>query len=143
VLFRTSGDELSVLAYFRSPFPSTEGFSAYRLPGAAVHLPLILAATFVGFFLCWPHLMLRPLLVVWVLAGLYLGRDITVLCHYNPLLTLICWAASALVLFRPAPIASFGRSHAVIPAVLSVAVGMLLFLVAFRITREEGFGHRN
>src|SRR5260221_127187 len=129
-----------MLAYFRSPFPSAEGFSAYRLPGVAVHAPLILSITFVGFFLCWPHPMLRPLLAVWVLAGLYLGRDITVLCHYKPLLTLICWAASAFVLFRAAPIASFGRSHAVIPAGLSAAVGTLLFLVAFRMTRREDSG---
>jgi hypothetical protein len=127
---------LSLLAYFRSPFPSTQGFSAYRLPGMAVHGPLIFACTFVGLFLCWPHPTLRPLLVVWVLAGLYLGRDIAVLCHYYPLLTLISWAASALVLFRPAPIASFGRSHLVIPAMLSAGAATLLFLVAFAMTRK-------
>jgi hypothetical protein len=109
--------KMSVLSYFRSPFPSTEGFSAYRMPGAAVHGPLIFAFVFVGFFLCWP--------------------DITVLCHYNPLLTLIAWGASAVVLFRPASIARFGASHVVLPAVLSAAVGTILFLVAFAMTREK------
>jgi hypothetical protein len=107
------------------------------MPGAAVHGPLILAATAVGFFLCWPHSMLRPLLVVWVLAGLYLGRDIAVLCHYNPLLTLVAWAASAVVLFRPGPIANFGRSHAVVAAGLSAAIGLVLLLVAWAATRER------
>jgi hypothetical protein len=57
---------LSVFTYFRHPFPSTEGFSAYRMPGMAVHGPLILASTLAGFFLCWPHGILRPLLAVWV-----------------------------------------------------------------------------
>ena len=128
---------MSVLSYFRSPFPSTEGFSAYRMPGVAVHGPLIFASVFVGFFLCWPHPMLRPLLTIWVLGGLYLGRDITILCHYNPLLTLIAWGVSAVVLFRPSPIARFGASHIVIPAVLSVAVGTILFLVAFVMTRKK------
>jgi hypothetical protein len=81
--------------------------------------------------------MLRPLLIIWVLGGLYLGRDITILCHYNPLLTFIAWGASAVVLFRPAPIARFGASHVVLPAMLSAAVGTMLFLVAFAMTREK------
>jgi len=129
-----------VLSYFRSPFPSTKGFSAYRMPGAAVHGPLIFAFAFVGFFLCWPHPMLRPLLIVWILAGLYLGRDIAILCHYNALLTLISWAAFAGVLFKPAPIARFGASHIVIPSILSAVVGAVLFFVAFAITRVKGSG---
>jgi hypothetical protein len=128
---------LSVLDYFRHPFPSSEGFSAYRMPGVAVHGPLILASGLLGFLLCWPHVLLRPLLIVWVLTGLYLGRDITILCHYNPLLTLMAWAASGFVLFRPRPIANFGRSHVVIPAVISGAVAGVLFLVAYAMTREK------
>jgi hypothetical protein len=136
-----SGGKLSLLWYFRSPFPSTEGFSAYRMPGGAVHLPLILAASLVGLFLCSPHPMLRPLVAVWMLAGLYLGRDLTILCHYNPLLTLICWAASGIVLVRPAAIARFGASHIWIPAFLSIAVGAILFFTAFVMTREEDPSH--
>lgn len=129
---------MSVFDYFRHPFPSTQGFSAYRMPGVAVHGPLIVASSLAGFLLCWPHAMLRPLLIVWVLAGLYLGRDITILCHYNPLLTLLSWAVSGFVLFKPGPIANFGRSHVVIPAVLTGVVGVVLFLVAFAMTRERG-----
>ncbi len=126
-----------MLSYFRSPFPSTKGFSAYRMPGVAVHGPLIFAFAFVGFFLCWPHPMLRLFLIVWVLAGLYLGRDIAILCHYNPLLTLISWAAFAVVLFKPRPIARFGASHVAIPAMLSIVVGVILFFVAFAMTRAK------
>jgi hypothetical protein len=128
---------LSLFSYFRRPFPSTEGFSAYRMPGIAVHGPLILASSLAGFLLCWPHAMLRSLLIFWVLAGLYLGRDIAVLCHYNPLLTLLAWAASGFVLFKPGMIANFGRSHLVTPAVLSGALGVVLLRVAFAMTRER------
>jgi hypothetical protein len=110
------------------------------MPGVAVHGPLILAASLLGFLLCWPHPMLRPLVAAWVLAGVYPGRDLTIRCHYNPLLTILCWAGSAIVLVRPAPIARFGASHGVIAAVLSLAVGALLFLVAFVMTREEDSG---
>jgi hypothetical protein len=130
------GNLLSVFAYFRSPFPSTQGFSAYRMPGMAVHGPLILASAFVGFVLCWPHPALRPLTIIWVLAGLYLGRDIAVLCHYNGLLTLVSWGASALVFIKPAPIARFGAAHIVVSALLSAALGIVLFLVAFAMSRE-------
>ena len=129
--------KMSFLSYFRSPFPSREGFSAYRMPGAAVHGPLILAFSLVGFFLCWPHTTLRPLFVVWILAGVYLGRDITIRCHYYPLLTFIAWGASAMVLFRPAQIQRFGASHAVLSTALSMAVGAVLLSVAFVISREK------
>jgi hypothetical protein len=129
---------VSVLSYFRSPFPSTQGFSAYRMPGMAVHGPLILASAFAGFLLCWPHAGLRPLTIIWVLAGLYLGRDIAVLCHYNGLLTLVSWGASALVFIKPASIARFGAAHIVVSALLSAALGTVLFLVAFATSREAG-----
>jgi hypothetical protein len=134
---------VSLFAYFRFPFPSAKGFSAYRTPGVAVHGPLILAFSLVGFFLCWPHPMLRPLLIIWVLAGLYLGRDIAIICHYAPLLIMICWAVAGFVLFRPAPILRFGASHVLISAMLSVGLGAILFLVAFKMTRKENFEGSN
>lgn len=107
------------------------------MPGVAVHGPLIFSALFIGFFLCWPHPILRPLLIVWLLAGLYLGRDVAILCHYNPLLTLVSWAAFVFILVKPAAIARFGATHVVIPALLSILVGAILFLVAFTMTRER------
>jgi uncharacterized membrane protein len=78
------------------------------------------------------------LTIIWVLAGLYLGRDIAVLCHYNGLLTLVCWGLSALVMIKPGPIARFGASHSVVSALLSAALGAALFLVAFAMSREAG-----
>ncbi len=81
--------------------------------------------------------MLRPLLIFWVLAGLYLGRDIAILCHYNGLLTLLSWAVCGVVFFKAAAIARFGASHVVIPAVASALIGAVLFLVAFAMTREK------
>ncbi len=123
--------------YFRVPFPSQKGFSPYRMPGMAVHGPLIFAFLCIGFFLCWPHLILRGLVIIWVLAGLYLGRDIAILCHYNPLLTLISWAAFAAVLFKMAWIAKFGAAHIVLPAALSIGLGLTLLLVAWVMTRER------
>jgi hypothetical protein len=123
--------------YFRGPFPSQKGFSAYRMPGMAVHGPFIFALSCIGFLLCWPHPSLRVLVIVWVLAGLYLGRDIAILCHYNPLLTLISWAAFAAVLFKMNFIARFGAAHILLPAALSVGLGLTLLLVAFLMTRER------
>jgi hypothetical protein len=107
------------------------------MPGVAVHGPLILCFSVVGVLLCWPHSILRPLLFFWVLAGVYLGRDITILCHYSPLLTLICWIAFGIVLFKPVPIARFGAAHIVIPGILSAVVGALVLLVACAMTRKK------
>lgn len=132
-----SAGEVFVLSYFRVPFPSTKGFSAYRMPGLAVHGPLILCFSLLGVLLCWPHSVLRPLLIFWVLAGVYLGRDIAILCHYSPLLTLISWAASGMVLFKHVPIARFGAAHVAIPGMISAVVGASVFLVAYAMTREK------
>ncbi len=126
---------MSLLAYFRSPFPSQKGFSAYRMPGIAVHGPLFFAFLFVGIFFCLPHPPLRPLLIVWILAGLYLGRDIAIYCHYAPLLTLLSWTAAGAVLIKPGPIARFGASHFVISAMLSALLAALLISVAVYRTR--------
>jgi hypothetical protein len=98
------------------------------------------AFTLAGFWLCWPHALLRPLLLVWVLSGLYLGRDIAILCHYSPLLTLICWGVAALVCFRPVQLARFGAAHFGVSAVLSVGVGTVLFLVAMKMTQGSDTG---
>ena len=81
--------------------------------------------------------MLRPLMIVWVLAGVYLGRDIAILCHYNPLLTLLSWAAFGTAVFKARAIAGFGTSHVVLPGLLSALVGAVLFLVAFGMTRGK------
>jgi hypothetical protein len=105
------------------------------MPGLAVHGPLILTFSSVGFLLCWPHPVLRPALIVWFIAGLYLSRDVAILCHYAPLLTLISWGVSIVVLVKSASIARFGVSHTVIPAIFSVALTCVLCVVAFVVTR--------
>jgi len=81
--------------------------------------------------------MLRPLLLVWVLGGVYLGRDITILCHYNPLLTLLSWAAFGMIVYAPHRIARFGASHVVLSGLISVVVGAVLGFVAFVLTRNQ------
>src|ERR1017187_4192618 len=111
---------VSRVAYAR---PGNVGWSFRRQIVAARVLPL--ALSFGGGLLCLPHARrggtraadsccfasgflvvlaasdVAALLAAWVLAGLYLGRDLAVRCHYYPLLTMLCWAASAIVLIRP------------------------------------------
>jgi hypothetical protein len=61
---------MHMLDYFRVPFPSRQGFSAYRFPGLAAHVPFFIVFSLLGLLLCGAG----PLLVVWMAAGLYLGR---------------------------------------------------------------------
>ncbi len=102
------------------------------MPGIAVHIPLLVAGVLAGFLLCWPHSILRPLLMVWVLAGLYLGRDLAIFCHYAPPLTLVALAAVMTVFVKAPSIAKFGASHAAIPAVLSIAVAAVFIVHIYR-----------
>lgn len=128
---------LSWLSYFRTPFPSAQGFSAYRMPGVAVHGPLLFVFSLTGFCLCWQHPLLRLFLAVWILAGLYLGRDIAVFCHYAPLLTLACWAICAVAIHKAKSIAVFGAAHGFMAALFSLAAALVLFLTARVMTRNR------
>jgi hypothetical protein len=93
---------LSVLksygAYFIRPFPSTEGFSAYRFPGILVHVPLFLIFLFIGLYLNLGTPWLRPFIALYIVIGLYLGRDIAIYAHYNPLIIL---AVFLVIVFSP------------------------------------------
>ncbi|OQA34461.1 MAG: Ankyrin repeats (3 copies) [Betaproteobacteria bacterium ADurb.Bin341] len=81
-------------SYFRHPFPKAEGFSAYRMPGLVVHLPVLLIVLSFGFWLCSGEALLLPLLLVYLVIGLYLGRDLAILAHYNPLITIAVLVAA-------------------------------------------------
>jgi hypothetical protein len=85
-------------AYFIKPFPSTQGFSAYRFPGMLVHLPLFLIFLYIGLFLNLGTPWLWPFIALYVVIGLYLGRDIAIYAHYNPLIIL---AVILLIIFSP------------------------------------------
>ena len=96
------------------------------------HLPFLLSSTLVGFLLCWPHPLLRPLVAVWFLAGLYLGRDFAIFCHYAPFLVLAVWAGVVFLLPKARVIGAFGTSHTAMAAALSLAVAVLLLAQVYR-----------
>ena len=84
--------------YFQRPFPAAVGFSPYRSPGLAVHLPILFTCLLLGGLLCFRHRYLWPLMLVYVVVGLYLGRDWAILAHYNPLIMIGAWLALVLIL---------------------------------------------
>lgn len=77
-----------LIDYLRHPFPKAKGFSAYRFPGLIVHLPIALLFLVLGASLTLSEPYLWPLLLLYLVAGIYLGRDLAILAHYNPLITL-------------------------------------------------------
>ena len=89
----------SYAAYFIRPFPGTQGFSAYRFPGMLVHIPLFLVFLFLGLYLNLGTIWLRPFILLYIVIGLYLGRDIAIYAHYNPLITV---AVILFIIFSPA-----------------------------------------
>ena len=110
---------MNALAYFLTPFPSRRGFSPYRSPGPVAHVAFLVAMVVTGFLLCGPG----PLLVVWAVAGIYLGRDFAILCHYAPLLFVLILGALFVVFMAAKPLAVFGRQH---PASAMFVTALLL-----------------
>jgi len=91
-----------LLAYFKHPFPKAEGFSAYRMPGLLVHVPVMLIFGSLGVWLCASNPWLYPLFLVYAVAGVYLGRDLAILAHYNGFILFgVLAAAFFLVGFHP------------------------------------------
>jgi hypothetical protein len=81
--------------YFTRPFPKTQGFAAYRNPGPVVHYPIILVSLSIGYYLCQGNIWLQPLLLIYLVAGIYLGRDWAIAAHYNLFLTIFVWIVTA------------------------------------------------
>ncbi len=120
------------LAYFLAPFPSQQGFSPYRMPGAAVHLPVIIMALVTGMMLCLPNPALKALLAVWIIAGLYLGRDFAILCHYAPVLTLLTWAVFIAFIIYVPRFKGVGAAHPNLALGFSLAILAVQILVFWR-----------
>lgn len=87
--------------YFATPFPRREGFSPYHFPGLIVHVPILLLFVVVGMRLTWWNPWLWPLFTVYLAAGIYLGRDLAIFAHYNPLITLIVVGGLFAAVFSP------------------------------------------
>lgn len=109
----------SWLRYFARPIPGRSGFSAYRMPGLAFHLSFLLGLALVGWALCFSgaFAVTRLLLVAWIVAGLYGGRDLAILAHYNPLL-ILAWLGGLIAAMVPdvpgaalGAIQAFARAH--------------------------------
>ena len=76
------------LDYFRAPFPKPAGFSPYRFPGLIVHAPVLLVFLFLGAVVTPWDSMLWPLFFIYLVVGVYVGRDLAIFAHYNVLITL-------------------------------------------------------
>lgn len=108
------------------------------MPGPSVHVPLILCAVVLGWLLCGPHPVLWPLMIFWLLAGIYLGRDFAIFCHYALPLALVAWVPMLLLASKAPAVARFGASHVVISALLSLSIGALQLAIAYWFTRKAG-----
>jgi hypothetical protein len=128
---------VNILYYFQRPFPSRQGFSAYRFPGVAAHIPFLIALTAAGVFLCGQYAALKPLLLVWIVAGLFLGRDIAILCHYAPFLLLLIWAAMYAVIAESHRLVSLGRQHPTVGVLLTALLLVIQVGIAWRSTRTD------
>jgi hypothetical protein len=128
---------MNILYYFRTPFPSRRGFSAYRFPGLAAHVPFLAALAMTGILLCGSNPLLCPLVIVWLVAGLFLGRDLAIICHYAPPLLLLIWAAMYAVVAESKPLRAIGRQHPVVGVLLTILVLALQIWIAHRSTRVE------
>jgi guanylate cyclase len=111
--------------YFRSPFPNAVGFSAYRSPGLLVHLPVVVLFIWLGCWLTLGDVWLYPLMLLFLAMGVYLGRDVAILAHYNPLITLgILGGGIALLRFAALP----QHLSPLVSAAVTGALGVLFIL---------------
>jgi hypothetical protein len=113
-----------LIAYFRTPFPRRTGFSPYRSPGLLAHVPLLLAFAMTGVFLHAPGI--SPFSLIWLIAGIYLGRDFAILCHYIPGAFLACWFLFAVVASKAVAIRDYGVAHHAVAVAATATVALLV-----------------
>jgi adenylate cyclase len=113
--------------YFKTPFPKARGFSAYRMPGLVVHIPVIIFFIWLGCWLTLDDPWLYPLFLLYLAMGVYLGRDLAILAHYNILIT-IAVLVGGMILLNNAPLP---RNLGVLPSVaITGAIGVLFAIYA-------------
>jgi hypothetical protein len=109
-----------------------------------VHLPVI------GAFLVLGHLFLAgaPRLLyqlpLYLFLGVYLGRDLALLCHYAPLLTIVCVAAALAALGFVKQIVTAAdaiKTHIGLPPT-GLAIGATLVLLATFATYVRWFANK-
>jgi hypothetical protein len=115
--------------YFQRPFPAATGFSPYRFPGLAAHLPILGAFLVLGWSLCGGHGYFWPLLVIYFIAGLYLGRDWAIQAHYNPFILVGAWLGFLLLLHYLPRVARWAARPGVVPhgTVVGISGAVILF----------------
>jgi hypothetical protein len=130
-------------AYFARPFPRAEGFSAYRFPGILVHIPLFLIFLFIGFYLNIGTPWLKPFIILYIIIGLYGGRDIAIYAHYMPVIIV---AVILLIIFAPSLITmvlnplktAAGRSFPFFSLFVDLGVlAAFVYYVRYRIKQES------
>jgi hypothetical protein len=77
-----------LFTYLLTPFPKATGFSPYRSPGPSVHAGFLALFVFLGSALSFGAGLGWPAFAVWLVAGSYLGRDLTILAHYSAVIGL-------------------------------------------------------
>lgn len=92
---------LRYLGYFKAPIPSKEGFSSYRFPGMLVHVPVALWLMAVGVKMTVWHPALWSLFPLYLVAAVYIGRDVALMAHSNLVLLLAVVVGSVWLVTDP------------------------------------------
>jgi hypothetical protein len=71
------------------------------MPGLAVHVPVVLLSLAAGALLGRGSAWLPAFLAIYLVVGLYGGRDLAILAHYNGLITIAVWISFLVLLLAP------------------------------------------
>ena len=91
------------------------------MPGMLVHLPVIFLFVWLGAWLSLGDIWLYPLFLLYLIIGIYFGRDVAILAHYNGLIT-IGVLGGVIVLTNYAPL--LPRPGLLVSAAITAAIGI-------------------
>ena len=120
------------IRYFKNPLYGISSSSSYRMPNSLVHLPVILMLPYFGIFICGPEA--KPLLPLYFIIALYIGRDLVILSYKNYYVPVCLWIVFILFLTHKTEIADFLTFHSLqlsISITLTITVAFILYIIIF------------
>jgi hypothetical protein len=100
------------------------------MPNSLVHLPVILMVPYFGIFICGSEA--KPLLPLYFIIALYIGRDLVIMSYKNFFIPVCLWIVFIIFITHKAEVAdylTFHSLHLSITVTMAITIAFILYTI--------------